>query len=53
MNKNGKEQNISLNPKKLLLSTEHSVSKGFPTNTMSKNPVFVSQLKLKQTGKTW
>ena len=44
------EQNISLSSKEII-SPEPFAFKGFPTNTMTKNPVSVSvsHLKLKQT----
>ena len=44
------EQNISLSSKEII-SPEPLPFKGFPTNTMTKNPVSVSvsHLKLKQT----
>ena len=32
---------------------EHNALKGFPTSTVTENSVFVSQIKLKQTGKIW
>ena len=42
------EQNISLNPKEVI-SPEPFAFKGLPTNTMTKNPASVSNLKLRQT----
>ena len=42
---NEQEQNITLNAKETLISVEHSALKGFPTNTIAKIQVFVSQLK--------
>ena len=42
------EQNISLSSKEIIFP-EPFAFKGFPTNTMTKNPASVSHLKLKQT----
>ena len=41
------EQNISLSSKEII-SPEPFAFKGFPTNTMTKNPASVSHRKLKQ-----
>ena len=51
---NQQEKNeISSDPEEIMISLEQSALKDLPANTRIKNPVFVSQLKLKQTGKIW
>ena len=51
---NEQEKNeISSDPEEIMISLEQSALKDLPANTRIKNPVFVSQLKLKQTGKIW
>ena len=40
-----------MNPKETLISPELFSWKGCPTNTITKNPVFVWEHKLKQNGK--
>ena len=38
---------MSLNSKEILITPDNSALKGLRTNTMTKNPDFLSQLKLK------
>ena len=47
------ENEISSDPEEIMISLEQFALKDLPANTRIKNPVFVSQLKLKQTGKIW
>ena len=48
---NEKVHNISLNQEKILVFPKHTVLKGLPFDTMTKNLVFVSQFKLNKLKK--
>ena len=44
---NKQDQNTCLNPKEIFIYFEHFALNSFPTNTMTKNPVFTTQTKTK------